>query len=92
MRNSLPRKPWKNESGIVNLDNIQGPGTHWVAYKKEGLQIEYFDSYGNLRPPKEIIDYFRGSTINYNYKSYQNYNTYNCGHLCIKFLYNKKYK
>lgn len=25
---------WKNEAGIVNLDNTSGNGTHWVYNKK----------------------------------------------------------
>jgi len=24
----------RNESGIVNLDDVRGPGTHWVVYAK----------------------------------------------------------
>ena len=27
-RDALPNRKHKNECGIVNLDNIQGPGTH----------------------------------------------------------------
>lgn len=88
MKNMLPYKPYKNESGIVNLDDDSGSGTHWVAYKKRNSNVDYFDSFGNLRPPKEVVDYFRGSKIRYNYERHQKYNTYNCGHLCIKFLYN----
>lgn len=86
MRDKLPKKPRRNESGIVNLDISKGPGTHWVAYKKYGDKVQYFDSFGNLQPPLELIRYFCGSEIKYNYTQYQNYNTWNCGHLCIKFL------
>lgn len=88
MLDSLPQKPLKNECGIINLDRKIGSGTHWVAYFKKGNYVEYFDSYGNLQPPLEVINYL-GSNINYNYKNYQNNNTYNCGHLCLKFLYSK---
>lgn len=87
MRDSLPQKPWFNESGIINLDNKTGPGTHWVAYKKRGSRVEYYDSFGDLRPPAEVIRYFRGSKIYYNYAREQNFNTNICGHLCLKFLY-----
>ncbi|DAC80284.1 TPA_asm: adenain [Bos-associated insect adintovirus] len=88
MRNQLPTAPYKWESGIVNLDDCNGPGTHWVAYRKKGNQVEYFDSFGDLRPPLELQEYFGcNSKISYNYDRYQNYGTYNCGHLCLKFLY-----
>lgn len=56
MRNTLPTTgPRVNETGILNLDT--GEGTHWTAYVKKGENCLYFDSYGDLRPPKEFIQY-----------------------------------
>lgn len=86
MRDHLPKQPQKYECGIVNLDESSGLGTHWVAYCKKDNKIEYFDSFGNLQPPLEIINYL-GNNIQYNYKSYQNYNSFICGHLCLQFLH-----
>lgn len=87
MRDSLPKnQPFKNECGIVNLDCSTGSGTHWVAYYKKGSTIKYFDSFGNLPPPIELVKYL-GNRISYNYTQYQNFNAINCGHLCLKFLY-----
>lgn len=88
MRDTLPKKPKIRECGIVNLDISSGPGSHWIAYWKNANKSQYFDSFGNLPPLIELVNYL-GKNITYNYKTYQNYNTYNCGHLCIKFLYNK---
>lgn len=90
MRNNLPRtSARKFETGIVNLDTTSGPGTHWVAYKKEGNAIKYFDSFGNVRPPLELEKYFGPRVyIEYNYKRKQNFNSVICGHLCLKFLCN----
>lgn len=85
MRDSLPKHPRRIESGILNLDT--SIGTHWVAYYKNNNYKEYFDSFGNLQPPLELVKYL-GSNIQYNYKQHQKYNSYNCGHLCLKFLYN----
>lgn len=88
----MPKKIFKNESGIINLDSSQNQGSHWTAYIKKGKDILYFDSYGNLRPPIEVISYFYTSDnkniIRYNYDRHQTYNKTNCGQLCIKFLYN----
>lgn len=84
MRDRLPKKPYIKECGIINLDIYSGAGTHWVAYYKNKNMIEYYDSFGNLQPPKEILDYL-GSNVTYNYRRDQ-YSTYNCGHLCLKFL------
>lgn len=85
MRNALPHKIHKNESGIVNLDDVDGPGTHWVAYAKRGDHAMYFDSFGNLQPPKEVVRYL-GTTIMYNRTTYQTYNQTICGQLCLLFL------
>ena len=90
MRNKLPKKIKDIESGIINLDNSNGKGTHWTAYTKIGKNIIYFDSYGNLHPPKEVISYFNTNgknTIKYNYDQLQKFNQTNCGQLSLQFLY-----
>lgn len=94
MRDRLPIKPHVNECGIVNLDSMTGPGTHWCAFCKKGRNVYYFDSFGNLRPPVELLNYFGSDCkIYYNNLKYQNYGTFICGQLCIKFLnhFNKLY-
>lgn len=85
MRDQLPTNPRYNEYAIVNQDSNSGSGTHWVAYKKHNNTVLYFDSYGNLKPPWELIEYFKNCNILYNRDQIQ-YNGYNCGHLCLKFL------
>ena len=45
MRDKLPKQPFHTERAIINLDNSSGPGTHWVAYKKCGKSVTYFDSF-----------------------------------------------
>lgn len=88
MRNQLPKSgPRKKETAIVNLDDKDGPGTHWVAYKKINNEIIYFDSFGNLQPPQDLMKYFGvGSNVKYNHEKYQDYDTVVCGHLCLRFL------
>jgi hypothetical protein len=89
MRDTLPIGGIRrNESGIVNLDDSAGPGTHWVAYAKRGNRVMYFDSFGNLRPPNELVRYFgRNVTkIEYNHTSFQTYDQSICGQLCLQFL------
>ena len=89
MRNALPTSgARRNESGIVNLDDATGPGTHWVAYAKRNNRVVYFDSFGNLRPPKELVRYFGNgaTTIEYNRTSCQTYDQNFCGQMCLRFL------
>lgn len=87
MRDTLPTKPRVNECAVVNLDQNIGPGTHWVAYRKMRDRIIYFDSFGNLPPPRELLHYFRNYDVYYNFSAFQSYNTTYCGQLCIQFLY-----
>lgn len=91
MRDELSQlgPPHKYESAIVNLDTSSGSGTHWVAYRKRGDKIYYFDSFGDLKPPTDFIQHFKNYKIYFNYDAYQKFNTYNCGHLCMEFLLNK---
>ena len=41
-RDGLPNKIRK-ECGIINLDDMTGPGTHWVCYRNIDNIVEYFD-------------------------------------------------
>lgn len=58
MRDNLPLRIRKHETGVINLDSFKNPGTHWTAYHKIGNLIKYFDSFGNLKPPLEVVKYF----------------------------------
>ena len=78
---TLPKKPNKKECGIVNFDKSSGPGTHCVAWYKNGKCKIYFDSYG-VRPPLEVVEYL-GSPIHYNTDQLQPVVQVFCGHLCL---------
>lgn len=87
MRNALPSSgPHYRESAIVNLDDASGPGTNWVAYRKRGNDVVYFDSFGDLQPPLDLLLYLSVDRVKYNPQRYQDFGTYNCGHLCLQFL------
>jgi len=43
----LPGGVRRNESGIINLDNTEGPHTHWVAYAKRENRVICFDSFSS---------------------------------------------
>lgn len=86
MRDVLP-KIFKNiECGILNLDSINGPGTHWTCWYKPNNQIcYYFDSFG-VNPPKEFEDYMKCDIL-YSTYQIQKLDQIICGHLCLKILY-----
>ena len=81
---TLPKKPNKKECGIVNFDKSGGPGTHWVAWYKNGKTKIYFDSYG-VQPPIEVIQYL-GKPIYYNTDQVQPAGEVICEHLCLYVL------
>lgn len=84
-RDDLPSKPKIKECGIINLNELHEPGSHWVAYiKNKDLKL-YFDSFGDLPPPPELYSYL-GKNIRYNIEKFQTFDEIVCGHLCLSFL------
>ena len=81
---TLPKKPNKKECGIVNFDKSGGPGTHWVAWYKNGKTKIYFDSYG-VQPAIEVIEYLK-KPIHYNTDQVEPVGQVFCGHLCLYVL------
>jgi len=93
MRNALlKRGPHKHEAAIVNLDDKSGSGTYSVAYRKNNDDVIYFDSFGNLQPPPDLMEYLGVGSVKYNHEQFQNYDQIVCGHLCLKFLSGQLYK
>ena len=91
MRDELPKKPWVNECGIVNFNTSLEPGSHWVAYYKDGKERIAFDSYGQVIL-RELSDYLKTekekneAVIQRNTDIVQKSNTQICGHLCLYVL------
>ena len=67
-----------------NFDKSNCPGTHLVAWYKNGKTKIYFDSYG-VQPPIEVVEYL-GSPIRYNTDQLQPPGQVFCGHLCLYVL------
>ena len=92
-RDGLPQKI-KKECGIINLDDIQGAGTHLVCYRNltgnTGV-VEYFDPFG-LIMPNEATAYFStsGKRIVYSIDDIQNRSTVLCGYWCLHYLYERQ--
>lgn len=86
MIDTLPNYPKSRESAIINLERSSDKGSHWVCYVKNKNVVHYFDSFGNLKPPPELLKYFQGIKVLYNRQRYQAWNTEICGQLCLKYL------
>ena len=92
-RNGLPNKI-KKECRIINLDDITGPGTHWVCYRNGGESglYEYFDPFG-LIMPNEVLDYFHTGPVKpivYSMDEIQNRSTVLCGYWCLYYLFERQ--
>ena len=87
-RDRLPDQTKKKECGIINLDSIEGQGTHWVCYRNiDKLMVEYFDPFG-LIMPHEISHYLSksGKSIVLSQDEIQNRDTVLCGYWCLYYL------
>ena len=93
-RNNLPNKI-KKGAYVINLDEYDNTGTHWVAlfvkpkYTTESSSLEstiYFDSFGVEHIPKEINRFIGSSDIKSNIFRIQAYDSIMCGYFCIEFI------
>ena len=83
-RNNLPNKI-KKGAYVINLDECENTGTHWVALFVKPKYTVYFDSFGIEHIPKEI-NKFINNDIKNNIFRIQAYDSIMCGHFCIKFI------
>ena len=51
-RNNLSKI--KHQAYIINLDEYESIGTHWIALYANTKNVTYFDSFGVEHIPKEI--------------------------------------
>lgn len=87
MRDLLPDQPQPVECGIINLGGSESLGTHWTCYFRNGAEKLYFDSYGDSKPPRELVCYIGANNLKYNSYGFQKYNDPPiCGHLCLEVL------
>ena len=64
-RNSLPAKIRKG-AYVINLDEYENTGTHWIALFVKPKYTVYFDSFGTEHIPKEINKFIGNNNIKSN--------------------------
>ena len=92
-RNNLPNKIRKG-AYVINLDEYENTGTHWVALFVKPKYTVYFDSFGIEHIPKEIIKFINNDTtksstitrIKSNIFRIQTYDSIMCGYFYIEFI------
>ena len=70
---------------IVNYDNSNQQGSHWVAVVKNGNDVMHFGSYG-IPPLRQIKGKFSKYQIYYNDRPVQMTDSSICGYLCLNFI------
>ena len=87
-RNNLPNKIKKGVY-VINLDEYENTGTHWVALFVKPSSSErtvYFDTIGVEHIPKEINKFIGNTMIKANIFRIQAYDSIMCGYFCIEFM------
>ena len=76
----------KNGTYIINLDEHESIGTHWIALYVKADNVTYFNSCGVEYITKEIRKFIRNKNIIANICRIQAYDSVMCGYFCIKFV------
>ena len=92
-RNNLPNEI-KKGAYVINLDEYENTGTHWISLFVKPKYTVYFDSFGVEHIPKEINKFIRftelGHAVRNDIKSnifrIQAYDSIMCGYFCIEFI------
>ena len=84
-RNNLPKKI-KKGLYVINLDEYENTGTHWVSLFVKSKYTVYFDSFGVEHVPKEISKFIGNNKIKSNIFRIQVYDSSMCGYFCIESI------
>ena len=84
-RNNLPNKI-KKGAYVINLDEYENTGTHWVSLFVKPKYTVYFDSFGVEHIPKGINKFIGNKKIKASIFRIQTYDSIMCGYFCIKFI------
>ena len=81
-RNNLPKK----RAYVINLDEYENTGTHWVSLFVKTNEAIYFDSFGIEHIPNEINKFIGHKNVKSNIFRLQVYDSIMCGYYCIEFI------
>ena len=84
-RNNLPNKI-KKGAYVINLDEYENMGTHWISLFVKPKYTVYYNSFGIEHIPKEINKFISNNDIKSNIFRIQAYDSIMCGYFCIEFI------
>ena len=71
---------------VINLDEYEDVGTHWIALFCNRSDNVYFDSSGVEHVPEEIKEFIENKNIKDNIFLVQANNSVLCGYFCVGFI------
>ena len=83
-RDNLPRI--KDGAYVINFDDKQSKGTHWVSLFINKNTAVYFDSIGIEYIPQEVSSKIKDKSLARNIPRIQSDNSVMCGFYCIAFI------
>ena len=83
-RNNLSKI--KNGAYVINSDEYENIGTHWIALYVTNNEIIYFDNFSVEYISKEIKKFIGNKNTRTNIFIIQDYKSIMCGYFCILFI------
>ena len=83
-RNNLPRI--KDGAYVINLDDKNSKGTHWVSLFINKNTAVYFDSFEIEYIPQEVLIKVNDKSITHNIFRIQDNESFTCGFYCVAFI------
>ena len=80
------KKKKKKEAYVINLDEYENTGTHWIALFVKNNEAIYFDSFGIEHILNEITKCIGNKNIKSNIFRLQAYDSIMCRYYCIEFI------
>ena len=84
-RNNLP-KAIKKGAYVINLDEYENTGMHWITLFIKNNEAIYFDSFGIEHIPNEINKFIGNKIIKSNIFRLQAYDSIMSGYYCMEFI------
>ena len=84
-RDKLPQKIMDG-TYVINLDEYEDVGTHWIALFCNRSEIAYLDSFGVEHVPEKIKEFVGNKNVIVNIFWVQANNSVMCGYFCIGFI------
>ena len=77
-----------DEAYIINLEDKNSKGTHWVSFFIDKNLATYFDCFGIEYISQEVLNKFKEKSITHNIFRMQDNESIMCGFYCIAFMEN----